>query len=90
MKIDITHNTPSELMLRAINDRELSTLVQMSFEECDIGIVKRQLMRSFFYTERQMIAFEEEWKLSYNDWYWEHCPTRINTGRSDRYGLRID
>jgi hypothetical protein len=74
MKIDITHNTTSELMLRAINDRELSTLVQMSFEECDIGIIKRQLARAFSYTGAQMIAFEEEWKLSYNDWYWEHCP----------------
>ena len=74
MKIDITHNTTSELMLRAINDRELSTLVERSFEEYDLGIIKRQLMRTFTYTGEQMIAFEEEWKLSYADWYWENCP----------------
>lgn len=74
MKTDITHNTVSELMLRAVNDRELSTLVERSFEEYDMGIIKRQLMRAFVYTGEQMRAFEEEWALSYNDWYWEHCP----------------
>ena len=74
MKIDITHNTPSELMLRAVNDRELSTLVQRSFEEWDMGIITRQLMRAFVYTGSQMTAFEEEWKLAYNDWYSENCP----------------
>jgi hypothetical protein len=74
MKIDITHNTVSELMLRAVNDRELSTLIERSFEEYDMGIIKRQLMRAFVYTGEQMRAFEEEWTLSYNDWYWEHCP----------------
>ena len=74
MKIDITHNTTSELMLRAVNDRELSTLIQRSFEDWDIGIIKRQLARAFSYTGAQMVAFEEEWNLSYNDWYWEHCP----------------
>jgi hypothetical protein len=74
MKIDITHNTTSELMLRAVNDRELSTLVQRSFEECDLGVIKRQLVRAFVYTGAQMTAFEEEWKLSYNDWYSENCP----------------
>ena len=74
MKTDITHNTPSELMLRAVNDRELSTLVQRSFEEADMGIIKRQLTRAFSYTGAQMTAFEEEWRLSYNDWYSENCP----------------
>lgn len=74
MKEDITHNTPSELMLRAINDRELCTLVQRSFEECDMGLIKKELMKRFYYTGRQMTAFEEEWQLSYNDWYWEHAP----------------
>ena len=74
MKIDITHNTTSELMLRAVNDRELSTLVERSFEEYDLGVIKRQLMRTFSYTGEQMAAFEEEWKLSYADWYSENCP----------------
>jgi hypothetical protein len=74
MKIDITHNNTSELMFRAVNDRELSTLIQMSFEENDLGLIKRQLVRAFDYTGAQMTAFEEEWKLSYNDWYWENCP----------------
>jgi hypothetical protein len=74
MKTDITHNTTSELMLRAVNDRELSTLVERSFEECDLGIIKRQLMRAFVYTGAQMTAFEQEWALSYNEWYWENCP----------------
>lgn len=74
MKIDITHNNISELMLRAVNDRELSTLIQRSFEEYDLGIIKRELMRVFSYTGEQMVAFEEEWKLAYADWYWENCP----------------
>jgi hypothetical protein len=74
MKIDITHNTASELMLRAVNDRELSTLIQRSFEEYDLGLIKRQLARAFAYTGAQMTAFEEEWKLAYDDWYWENCP----------------
>jgi len=74
MKIDITHNNEQELMMQAINDRELCTVLQRSFEEYDLGLIKRQLVRAFDYTGAQMTAFEEEWKLSYNDWYWEHCP----------------
>lgn len=74
MKTDITHNNSLELMLEAINDQGLCTLLQRSFEEYDMGIIRKKLMERFVYTGEQMKAFEEEWALSYNDWYWEHCP----------------
>lgn len=74
MKTNITHNNIQELMLQAINDRGLSTLLQRSFEECDMSVIAVELKDRFAYTGEQLTAFTEEWKLAYADWYWENCP----------------
>lgn len=74
MKKDITHNNVQELMMQAVNDRELSTLMQQSMEECDMSVIAVKLNERFSYTGEQLTAFVEEWKLMYADWYWENCP----------------
>lgn len=74
MKTNITHNNIQELMMRAVNDQQLSTLLQQSMEECDMSIIVRPLVERFDYTGEQLTAFVEEWKMMYADWYWEHCP----------------
>ena len=61
-------------MLQATNDQGLCTMLQQSFEEYDISMIKNKLKDRFSYTGEQMTAFETEWVLSYNDWYSEHCP----------------
>jgi acetyl-CoA acetyltransferase len=74
MKTNITHNTVQELILQTLNDPKLMDTLQQSFEEYDLGIMKRAIADAFSYTAEQMTAFEAEWKLMYNDWFWENVP----------------
>ena len=74
MKIDITHNTSQELILRCLNENDIWKTLEQSFQECDMSVITKRLQYLFDYTGEQMLAFKEEWDLMYNDWYWENAP----------------
>jgi hypothetical protein len=75
MKIDITHNTSQELILRCLNENDIWKTLEQSFQECDMSVIIKRLQHLFDYTGEQMLAFKEEWDLMYNDWYWENAPS---------------
>lgn len=74
MKIDITHNTPLELMLQTLNTELLSKALEQSFQESDMSVIAFKLHLLFSYTGEQLTAFVEEWKMMYADWYYENLP----------------
>jgi hypothetical protein len=48
--------------------------MEKSFQENDISPMVARINYLFNYTAAQMQCFKEEWKLMYQDWYWENVP----------------
>jgi hypothetical protein len=74
MKIDITHNSTQELILRSMNENSLWQSMEKSFEEYNITPIIERFHYLFNYTKEQMDYFKAEWELMYKDWYWENVP----------------
>ena len=74
MKIDITHNCTQELILRSMNENSLWQSLEQSFNEYNMKPILDRFSHLFTYTGEQLECFKAEWKLMYNDWYWENVP----------------
>jgi hypothetical protein len=74
MKLNITHNTQHELILRTQNESDLWKTWEQSITEGDFGVLKSRFDYLFDYTGDQLAVVKAEWEASHNDWYWENVP----------------